>query len=68
MKNLNYILFYKIVFSFADSTTVWIRRNRDTDLVKESADKFKKAEDQLERVIIASDRKQMGLKYKTIIT
>lgn len=67
MKNLNYILFYKIVFNFADTTTVWIRRNRETALVKDSTTIFKKAEDQLERTII-SDRKQMGLKYKTIIT
>jgi hypothetical protein len=67
LKNVNFILFYKVVFSFADTTTAWIRRNRDTELVKSSAAVFKKAENQLDRAI-TSDRKQMGLKYKMIIT
>jgi hypothetical protein len=66
MKNLNYVLFYKIVHNFSDNTTAWVRRNRNSDLVKRSTKEFKKSESQLEKVI--TDRRQMGLKYKNIFT
>jgi hypothetical protein len=67
MKNVNFVLFYKVIFYFVDTTNAWIRRNRNTELVKNSTTVFKKAENQLERAI-TPDRKQTGLKYKTIIT
>ena len=64
MKNVNYILFYRVLNSLSEQTTVWIRNNSRDPKVKESCPKFKSFEEQLSRVI--TDRKNSGIKYKTI--
>ena len=66
MKNMNYILFSRVVFNLTNTTTAWVRRNRDSELIKQSAQMFKDSESQLEKMV--TDRRQLGLKYKTIFT